>query len=275
VTPERADADREQDKNDHNEREKLFHRNGSNGGWRWRQVVRQGERNKGRKPAALWLIGPLRERVTQLIDGDLEPAPNRPVGNPEASRDFRAAVAVDKMQEHRRSIRLGKRQHLVGDRALQLYAFDELGRRADRPSILEASLSFLTSGVAAAAGMGKVLDDAREPRPKWLVGVRLTPRGDEPGLLRHVVCEHRVLDERAREFPDPSHLREQLLAWWNPGVVHLQPLSAAKATIVRENRSGVPRLALIGGRISLFPPTGDYRQHTSVIELHGSHPFDP
>jgi hypothetical protein len=189
------------------------------------------------------LIGSLSKRIAQLIEGDLETAPNGSIWDPEPARDRCTAVAFDEMQQDRRSVRFGKREDFVRDGALQFDLLDDLGRRSHRTSIVVRDLALSTSRLAPAPRVDEVLDDTCEPWPDRLIDVYVgLPIGSyEPGLLSHVVGKRCVLEESPCELAHPAHLGQELLARRCPRVVHacFQQLSAAARRIVHEKvRSG-------------------------------------
>src|SRR3569623_1608470 len=232
--PQDASTDEQQEEHeDHTDQ--LLHRDHSHRGgdmWRARQLRERHERGE---PATFRRVVAPAERLAELDERDLQAAAHRAVGNTEPSRDLRARAAFEEMKQHRRAIWLGERQHFAGECTLELDALDQLRRRRRRASLVVRGVPAVTPRLARSPRAREVRDDAREPRPEWPVRIRLLPLGDEPGVLRDIVGERVVADQRPGKLADPAHLGHQLLAARNPRGVH-SPLSLAGGATVRENR---------------------------------------
>jgi hypothetical protein len=183
----------------------------------------------------LRLIGSLAHGISQLIERDLETAAHRAVGNSQPARDLGAAETFDEVQQDGGPVRFREREHLVGNRALQLDALHELGRCRHRSLAIVRGVALAAPRLAPAAGVCELRHDAREPRPERPVGSGLVLRRDQPGVLRHVVGDGVILDEGTCELAHPAHLGHQLFAGWNPCVVHdrFHTLPAAAGANVR------------------------------------------
>ena len=198
-----------------------------------------GKRNERREPTALGLIGALAQSRRAA---DRAPTLRRRRTVPSGMPSRRAISALlqpfDEVQQHGRAIRLGEREQLFGERALQLDAFDELGRRRHRSIVVGRGMALVAPRIAPPARANEVGDDAREPRPQRPIEVRLLLGRDEPRVLRDVVGERVVLHQRARELRPrpsrPSAARSSESA--RRPSLHL--LSAAARQIVRDNSLG-------------------------------------
>ena len=193
-------ADDEQDQN-HDGGDDLLHGNDSQRG-----LVEAGEWRECGEAAAVLRFDP----CAQLVERDLEPAPHRPLGQLQPARDLGGGQTLEVVQQHRRPVWLGEREHLAGDELLQLDALDEvIGCRGWFDELGGPGLANPAALVRARAHPREINDHAGEPRPQRPVIGRWMLGSDDPGLLREVIGVV-VAQQRAREPPDPRHLGGQL-----------------------------------------------------------------
>jgi hypothetical protein len=108
--------------------------------------------------------------------------------------------------------------------------------------VFDGGFARIASKLGAPLRANEVADDSREPRTQRAVRCRSALRRDYPRVLRDVVGDRIVTNQRTREAPNPGHLGHELLAGGT--AIHLHRTATVRAN-VRENRIELRALARI------------------------------